>query len=123
MLKLLYLYKLIVFSFGIAGNGSDGEKTGTEDNESSDDESSDDEYADDLDELYSNALTSLSESAQNKPFSELSPRSKLLATCKCGECGCDARNSHHSCSVCDGKMMVCIQLLYYFGSITFFRIF
>ena len=45
----------------------------------------------------------------------------MNATCKCGECGYDARYSHHSCSVCEGKMMVCVQHLYgYFCIIIFF---
>ena len=42
----------------------------------------------------------------NMLFSELSPQSKAQAMCKCGECGFDARHSHHSCTKCGGKMMV-----------------
>ena len=41
-------------------------------------------------------------------FDKLSPRSKKLASCRCEECGYDARGSQHSCSMCSGKMMVCI---------------
>ena len=48
----------------------------------------------------------LQKSADTILFSELSPQSKQRASCQCGVCGYDARGSHHSCSKCNGKMMV-----------------
>ena len=58
---------------------------------------------DDYEDLTKSALNSL---LQHIEFDSLSPTSKNRASCQCGECGFDARGSHHSCYECKNKMMV-----------------
>ncbi len=59
---------------------------------------------DDYEDLTKSALNSLLQ--PNIEFDALSPKSKNRASCQCGECGFDARGSHHSCYECKSKMMV-----------------
>ena len=86
-------------------SGSDEDSTEDEGEKSVVTVSDEESYDDDLEELTNKAL----ESVVLLSYELLSPKSKLKANCVCcGDCGFDARGSHHSCSECSRKMMVCV---------------
>ena len=80
---------------------SEDESSGSDSDDSSKDEVNDliilSDDDDDFEELTKTALNSIAE------FTALSPKSKLRASCQCGDCGFDARGSHHSCYKCGGN--------------------